>query len=53
MDATMKEGWAEWAVGMAYIALRIFARYSAVGWKWAGDDYLVILAGVRMALSVA
>lgn len=52
-DPTVLEGWVEWAVGVAFIGLRIFARCRLVGTRWQGDDYLVLLAGVRIPLHYA
>lgn len=45
-DPTVLEGWVEWAIGMAFIALRMFARCRLVGTRWQGDDYLALLAAV-------
>lgn len=43
------EAWAELAIGICFIILRLYFRYSQVGLRGMMlDDYLMILAGVRI-----
>lgn len=39
-----KEAWSKYSIGMVVLLLRIFARCSAVGLKWEGDDYFAAIS---------
>lgn len=45
IHTAIQEMWAEFAIGMAVLLLRIFTRCTiVVGWRWQPDDYLAIAA---------
>jgi hypothetical protein len=42
------EAWAELAIGICFVGLRLYFRYSQVGLRGMSlDDFLMILAGVH------
>lgn len=47
-----REAWTEYAIGVAVLFLRYFARWRAVGFrKWQGDDIFAVLSLVFWTVS--
>ena len=45
IQTSTQEIWAEFAIGIAVLLLRVFTRCKfVVGWGWQADDYLAIAA---------